>query len=205
VSTLVATTFVTVDGVYQAPGGPEEDRSGGFEQGGWLAPHFDEATGAFMGDVFSRAGSFLLGRKTYDIFAGYWPQVTDENNPVASALNRLPKYVASRSLEKAEWQHSTMIGDVPAEVAALKEQPGGELQVHGSGNLIQTLLEHELVDVYNLLVFPVVLGAGKRLFPEGATPAGLRLTNSRATEKGVVILSYEYAGKPTYGTVGVDV
>ena len=204
-SKLVVTTFVTVDGVYQAPGGPEEDRSGGFEQGGWLAPHFDEATGAFMGDVFSRAGSFLLGRKTYEIFAGYWPQVTDENNPVASALNRLPKYVASRSLENADWQHSTVIRDVASEVAALKEQPGGELQVHGSGNLIRTLLEHELVDVYNLLVFPVVLGAGKRLFPEGVTPAGLRLTQSRATEKGIVILSYEYAGKPTYGTVGVDV
>ena len=203
-SKLVATTFVTVDGVYQAPGGPEEDRSGGFEQGGWLAPHFDEAGGAFMGDVFSRAGSFLLGRKTYEIFAGYWPQVTDENNPVASALNRLPKYVASRSLEKADWQHSTVIRDVASEVAALKEQPSGELQVHGSGNLIRTLLEHELIDVYNLLVFPVVLGAGKRLFPEGVTPAGLRLTDSRTTEKGVVVLSYEYAGKPTYGTVGVD-
>ena len=204
-SKLVVTTFVTVDGVYQAPGGPEEDRSGGFEQGGWLAPHFDAAGGAFMDEVFSRAGSFLLGRKTYEIFAGCWPQVTDASNPVASALNRLPKYVASRSLEKAEWEHSTVIRDVASEVAALKEQPAGELQVHGSGNLIRTLLEHELVDVYNLLVFPLVLGAGKRLFPEGVTPAGLRLTNSRATEKGVVILSYEYAGKPTYGTVGVDV
>src|SRR5918912_2394163 len=205
VSKLVVTTFVTVDGVYQAPGGPEEDRSDGFEQGGWLVPHFDEATGAFMGDVFRRAGSFLLGRTTYEIFAGYWPKVTDENDPVASALNRLPKYVASRSLEKAEWGHSTVIRDVPAEVAALKEQPGGELQVHGSGNLIHTLLAHELVDVYKLLIFPVVLGAGKRLFPEGVTPAGLRLTNSQTTEKGVAILSYEYAGKPTYGTVGVDV
>ena len=204
-SKLVATTFVTVDGVYQAPGGPEEDRSGGFEQGGWLAPHFDETAGAFMGDMFRRAGSFLLGRKTYEIFAGYWPQVTDASNPVASALNRLPKYVASRSLENAEWEHSTVIRDVASEVAALKEQPGGELQVHGSGKLIQTLLEHELVDVYNLLIFPVVLGAGKRLFPERVTPAGLRLTQSRTTEKGVVILSYEYAGKPTYGTVGVDV
>ena len=204
-SKLVVTTFVTLDGVYQAPGGPEEDRSGGFEQGGWLAPHFDEAAGAFMGDVFRRAGSFLLGRKTYEIFAGYWPKVTDENNPVASALNRLPKYVASRSLEKAEWQHSTVVRDVPSDVAALKEEPGGELQVHGSGNLIRTLLEHDLVDVYNLLVFPVVLGAGKRLFPEGVTPTGLRLTQSQRTEKGVVILSYERAGKPTYGTVGADV
>jgi dihydrofolate reductase len=203
-SELVVTTFVTLDGVYQAPGGPDEDRSGGFEQGGWLAPHFDEAGGAFMGDVFRRAGSFLLGRKRYEIFAGYWPQVTDEDNPVASALNRLPKYVASRSLQEAEWQHSTVIRDVPAEVAALKEQPGGELQVHGSGNLIQTLLQHDLVDVFNLLVFPVVLGSGKRLFPEGVTPTGLRLTHSQTTEKGVAILSYERAGKPTYGTVGVE-
>src|SRR5918912_2191265 len=201
-SKLVVTTFVTLDGVYQGPGVPDEDRSGGFEQGGWLVPYFEEATGAFMGQVFERAGSFLLGRKTYEIFAGYWPQVTDENNPVASALNRLPKYVASRSLESADWQHSTVIRDVASEVAVLKERPGGELQVHGSGNLIQTLLAHELVDVYNLLVFPVVLGAGKRLFPEGATPAGLRLTHSQTTEKGVVISTYERAGKPTYGTVG---
>ena len=204
-SKLVVTTFVTVDGVYQAPGGPEEDRSGGFERGGWLAPHFDEAGGAFMGEVFSRAGSFLLGRKTYEIFAGYWPQVTDASDPVASALNTLPKYVVSRSLENAEWDHSALIRDVASEVAALKDQPGGELQVHGSGNLIQTLLEHELVDVYNLLIFPVVLGAGKRLFPEGVAPTGLRLTQSRTTEKGVVILSYEYAEKPTYGTVGVEI
>jgi dihydrofolate reductase len=203
-SKLVATTFVTLDGVYQAPGGPDEDRSGGFEQGGWLAPHFDEAGGAFMGEVFRRAGSFLLGRKTYEIFAGYWPNVTDESNPVASALNSLPKYVASRTLEKAEWEHSTVIRDVPAQVRALKKQPGSELQVHGSGNLIQTLLEHELVDVYNLLLFPVVLGAGKRLFREGVTPTGLRLTHSQTTEKGVVILSYERTGEPTYGTVGVD-
>jgi dihydrofolate reductase len=205
VSKLVVTTFVTLDGVYQGPGGPEEDRSGGFEQGGWLVPHFDEATGAFVGEVFGHASSFLLGRRTYEIFAGYWPHVTDESDPVASALNRLPKYVASRSLEKAEWQYSTVIRDVATEVAALKEQAGGELQVHGSGNLIRTLLEHDLVDLYNLLIFPVVLGAGKRLFPEGVTPAGLRLTQSRTTEKGVVILSYERAGKPTYGTVGVDI
>jgi dihydrofolate reductase len=204
-SKLVVTTFVTLDGVYQAPGGPEEDRSGGFEQGGWLVPHFDDTTGAFMGEVFGRAGSFLLGRTTYEIFAVYWPQVTDENDPIASALNRLPKYVASRSLETVDWQHSTLIRDVPAEVAALKEQQGSELQVHGSGNLIQTLIEHDLVDDYQLLIFPVVLGDGKRLFPQGVTPAGLRLTNGRTTEKGVVILSYERAGKPTYGTVGVDI
>jgi dihydrofolate reductase len=200
-SKLVVTTFVTLDGVYQAPGGPDEDRSGGFEQGGWLAPYFDEQGGAFMGEVFERAGSFLLGRRTYEIFAGYWPHVTDENNPVASRLNALPKYVASRSLEKAEWQGSAIIRDVPTEVAALKEEAGGELQVHGSGNLVHSLLEHELVDVLTLLVFPVVLGAGKRLFPEGVRPTGLRPTESRITGSGVVISSYEYTGQPTYGSV----
>jgi dihydrofolate reductase len=200
-SKLVVTTFVTLDGVYQAPGGPDEDRSGGFEQGGWLAPHFDEEGGAVMGEVFERAGSFLLGRKTYEIFASYWPHVTDEKHPVASRLNALPKYVASRSLEKAEWQGSTIIRDVPTEVAALKEEPGGELQVHGSGDLVHSLLEHRLVDVLNLLVFPVVLGAGKRLFPEGVAPTGLRPTESRMTGSGVVITSYEYAGEPEYGSV----
>lgn len=201
-SKLVATTFVTLDGVMQAPGGPDEDRSGGFEQGGWVAPHFDDATDAFITEVFDRAGSFLLGRRTYEIFAGYWPHVTDEDDPVASRLNSLPKYVASRSLEKAEWQDSTVIRDVPTAVAALKEQPGGELQVHGSGNLIQTLIEHDLVDAFNVLTFPVVLGAGRRLFAEGGTPVGLRLAQSRTTGTGVVFSTYERVGKPTYGTVG---
>ena len=199
---LVVSTFVTADGVMQAPGGPDEDRSGGFEHGGWLAPHFDEDAGAFMVEVFERAGSFLLGRTTYDLFAAYWPNVTDENDPIASGLNSLPKYVVSRSLETAEWQPATVIRDVPAGVAALKEQPGGELQVHGSGNLIQSLIEHDLVDAYNVLTFPVVLGTGKRLFPAGVPPRALRLTESRTTGTGVVISSYERAGEPTYGTVG---
>jgi dihydrofolate reductase len=199
---LVVTTFVTLDGVMQAPGGPDEDRSGNFEHGGWLVPYFDDETGAFMAEVFERAGSFLLGRKTYEIFAGYWPNVTDENDPIASGLNSLPKYVASRSLERADWEGSTVIRDVPAEVAALKEQPGGELQVHGSGDLIQSLIEHDLVDAYNVLTFPVMLGTGKRLFPEGVRPGALRLTESRTTGNGVVISSYERAGEPTYGTVG---
>jgi dihydrofolate reductase len=201
---LVVTTFVTLDGVMQAPGGPEEDRSGGFEHGGWVVPHFDDETGAFMDEVFGRAGSFLLGRKTYDIFIGHWPHVTDEADPIASRLNTLPKYVASRSLENAEWQNSTVIRDVPTEVAALKEQRGGELQVHGSGDLIQSLIEHDLVDAYNVLTFPVVLGTGKRLFSEGVNPGALRLTESRTTGNGVVISSYESAGKPTYGAMGLD-
>jgi dihydrofolate reductase len=201
---LVVTTFVTLDGVMQAPGGPEEDRSGGFEHGGWLVPHFDDETGAFMDEVFGRVGSFLLGRKTYDIFIGHWPHVTDEADLIASRLNTLPKYVASRSLENAEWQNSTVIRDVPTEVAALKEQRGGELQVHGSGDLIQSLIEHDLVDAYNVLTFPVVLGTGKRLFSEGVNPGALRLTESRTTGNGVVISSYESAGKPTYGAMGLD-
>ena len=203
-SKLVVTTFVTLDGVMQAPGGPDEDRDSGFEHGGWVVPHFDEATGEFMDEVFGRVGSFLLGRKTYDIFAQHWPHITDENDPVASKLNSLPKYVASRSLETADWQNSTVIRDVPTEVAALKEQPGDELQVHGSGNLIQSLLEHDLVDAYNVLTFPVVLGTGKRLFEPGAEPGALRLTESRTTPNGVVISCYERAGKPTYGAVGLD-
>jgi dihydrofolate reductase len=199
---LAVTTFVTLDGVMQAPGGPDEDRSGNFEHGGWVVPHFDDETGAYMVEVFDRAGSFLLGRKTYEIFAGYWPNVTDENDPIASGLNSLPKFVASRSLERADWEGSTVIRDVPAEVAALKEQPGGELQVHGSGDLIQSLIERDLVDAYNVLTFPVVLGTGKRLFPEGVPPRALKLTESRTTPNGVVISSYERAGEPTYGTVG---
>jgi dihydrofolate reductase len=199
---LAVTTFVTLDGVMQAPGGPDEDRSGNFEHGGWVVPHFDDETGAYMVEVFDRAGSFLLGRKTYEIFAGYWPNVTDENDPIASGLNSLPKFVASRSLERADWEGSTVIRDVSAEVAALKEQPGGELQVHGSGDLIQSLIERDLVDAYNVLTFPVVLGTGKRLFPEGVPPRALKLTESRTTPNGVVISSYERAGEPTYGTVG---
>ena len=201
---LSVTTFLTLDGVMQAPGGPDEDRSGGFEHGGWAFPHFDDDTNAFMVEVFERAESFLLGRKTYDIFTGHWPQVTDEDDPIASRLNALPKYVASRSLEKADWQNSTVIRDVPTEVAALKEQPGGELQVHGSGDLIQSLIAHDLVDAYNVLTFPVVLGTGKRLFPGGVAPGALRLTESRTTGTGVVLSSYERAGKPTYGSFGLD-
>jgi dihydrofolate reductase len=203
-SKLVVTAFVTLDGVVQAPGAPGEDPSGGFDHGGWQVPFFDDATGAFIGEVFERAGCFLLGRKTYDIFAGFWPNITDEGNVIATRLNSLPKYVASRSLDTATWQHSTLIQDVPAEVMALKEQSGGELQVHGSADLIQTLIEHDLVDAYTVLTVPEVLGTGKRLFPEGVRPGALRLKESQTTSKGVTISSYEHAGKPTYGAVGLD-
>ena len=191
---LVVTTFVTLDGVMQAPGGPDEDRSGGFEHGGWLVPHFDDATGAFMNEAFERVGSFLLGRKTYDIFAGHWPHVTDEDDPIASRLNSLPKYVASRSLEEADWQNSTVIRDVPTEVAALKEQPGGELQVHGSGDLIQTLIEHDLVDEYALMIHPLVVGGGKRLFRDDDALKPLRLLDSQVTTTGAIIATYGTEG-----------
>lgn len=197
---LTVTTFLSLDGVMQAPGGPEEDNSGGFDQGGWLVPYADEDMGKIVDDWFKAADAFLLGRRTYDIFAAYWPRVTDENNPVATKLNSLPKYVASRTLTKAEWNNSTVISDVPAEVAKLKSQSGRELQVHGSGRLAQSLLEHRLVDEYRLFVYPVVLGDGRRLFVDGSPPTAMELLETKTTDAGVVVSSYKPAGKPSYGS-----
>jgi dihydrofolate reductase len=202
---LTVTMFQSVDGVTQAPGAPDEDRSGGFEHGGWTVPYGDDDFGRSMADWFTEASAFLLGRKTYEIFAAHWPRVTDDGDPIASRLNRLPKYVASRTLDRAGWDNTTIIkGNVQEEVAKLKRQPGGELQVHGSGDLIQTLTAHDLVDEYRLLVFPVVLGSGKRLFPEGTTPNALRLIGTKTTSKGVAIHTYQPAGKPTYGSYALD-
>ena len=199
---LVVGTFVTLDGVMQAPGGPDEDREGGFEYGGWLAPHFDETLGQVMDELVSRADAVLLGRKTYDIFAAYWPNVGDED-PMAKKLNSVPKYVASRTLDSVDWNNSNLLGgDAAEEVARLKEQLDGEIHVTGSGNLIQTLLKNDLVDEFQLLVFPVVLGTGKRLFGDGTIPRGLRLTDSQASPSGVAVHRYERAGEPEYGTVG---
>ncbi len=199
---LTITTFLSVDGVYQGPGGPHEDRSDGFDRGGWLVPHFDEATGQFMEDVFSKVDAFLLGRRTYDIFAASWPKVTDPDDPIASRLNTLPKYVVSTTLRTADWQDSTIIkGDIAAEVARLKETPGRELQVHGSGMLARTLLENDLVDELRLLVFPVIVGAGRRLFPEAGVATGLRLVDSRTTGSGVAIHVYQPTGRPEFGEV----
>jgi dihydrofolate reductase len=198
---LTVTTFMTLDGVYQAPGGPGEDDEGGFRHGGWSFPYADADFGTAMAGWFTKAGAFLLGRRTYDIFAGYWPKVTDEADPIASRLNALPKYVVSRSERPLGWQNSRLVtGDAPAEIAKLKEQPGNELQVHGSGNLVHTLIRHGLVDEYRLLVYPVLLGSGKRLFPEGDIGAALRLTDSKATGTGVQILTYEPAGPAQYGS-----
>ncbi|KMS72907.1 deaminase/reductase [Streptomyces viridochromogenes] len=198
---LVSTLFVTLDGVYQAPGGPEEDTRGGFEHGGWSFPYADDDFGQFINDVFGRPGAFLLGRRTYDIFAAYWPKVTDPGDPVASKLNALPKYVPSSPLADPEWAGTTVLGgDLAKEVTALKERTDGELQVHGSGALVRSLLDLGLVDTLHLLTFPVVLGTGHRLFTEGAAPTAFRHTGGSVTSTGVAINSYDLAGSPQYGS-----
>ncbi|MFF3349848.1 dihydrofolate reductase family protein [Streptomyces sp. NPDC002779] len=197
---LVSTVFVTLDGVYQAPGGPQEDTRDGFGQGGWSFPYADEDFGRFISDVFDRAGAFLLGRRTYDIFSGYWPKVTDPDDPVASRLNTLPKYVASATLTDPDWDGTTVIsGDLAKEVTALKERTDGELQIHGSGALVHSLLGLGVLDTLHLLTFPVVLGAGRRLFPERTAPTAFRGTGGRVTSTGVSIQTYDVAGKPEYG------
>ncbi|MGW0763142.1 dihydrofolate reductase family protein [Streptomyces sp. NPDC002814] len=198
---LVSQIFVSLDGVYQAPGGPQEDTRGGFEQGGWTVPYAEEDFGAFVTEVFGSVDAFLLGRRTYDIFAGYWPKVTDPADPVASKLNALPKYVASSTLTDPEWSGTTVLGgDLAKEVTALKERTDGEIQVHGSGALLQSLFALDLVDTVHLLTFPVVLGAGFRLFPEGAVPTAFRHSGGRITSTGVSIQSYDLAGRPEYGS-----
>ena len=203
---LTVTTFVSVDGVMQGPGGAEEDRTGGFERGGWLVPHFDEETGRFMDEVFGRVDAFLLGRRTYEIFAGSWGQMADPgDDPVAVKLNTLPKHVPSTTLEDPEWANTTVLsGDVAERVRELKAQPGGELQVHGSGTLVRWLLENDLVDELNLLVFPVVVGDGARLFPDKGRDIALELVESRTTPKGVMLQVYRTAGRPEYGTAEVE-
>ncbi|MFP3987088.1 dihydrofolate reductase family protein [Streptomyces sp. E11-3] len=199
---LTLTQFVTLDGVYQAPGGPDEDTSGGFTHGGWSFPYADEDFGRFMTEVFDQVDAFLLGRRTYEIFASYWPKMTDPADPIASRLNALPKYVATTTLTSADWQGTQLIGrdDLVKEVTALKDRPGRELQLHGSGGLAKSLLAHDLIDTVRLLAFPVTLGTGKRLFADGGLPTAFRLAGSRTTAAGVVIGTYERAGRPTYGT-----
>lgn len=200
---LSVTTFLSVDGVMQGPGGPDEDRTGGFERGGWLAPLFDDETGQFMDATFQRVDAFLLGRRTYDIFAAYWPKVDDPDNPIAAKLNSLPKYVPSTTLVDPEWAGTTVLtGDVAAAVRDLKAGSGGELQVHGSATLVRFLLANDLVDELTLITFPVIVGQGMRLFAEQGSDVELGLTENRTTSKGVTIRTYRTAGRPGYATVG---
>ncbi|MFF5923970.1 dihydrofolate reductase family protein [Streptomyces flavochromogenes] len=200
-ATLSLTQFLTLDGVRQAPGGPEEDPSEGFTHGGWSVPFGDEDFGRFMDGVFERPTAFLLGRRTYEIFAGYWPKRTDPADPIATKLNALPKYVAGTTLDSADWAGTTLLrGDVVEEVRALKERTDGEIQMHGSGGLAQTLLDHDLIDTLHLLVFPVILGTGRRLFADGVRPTAFRLTGARTTGSGVTLTTYELAGRPEYGS-----
>ena len=201
---LVVTTFVTMDGVMQAPGGPGKDPSGGFAHEGWLVPHFDEDMGAQMDAWFSGAQDFLLGRRTYEVFYASWPQMVSDD-PVSQGINFKKKYVASRTLTSVEWETAELLqGDVGDAVRKLKAEDGGELQVHGSAGLVQTLLAEDLVDELRLIVFPVVLGSGKRLFGEGAVPANVRLTESRTTSAGTLIGVYAFEGRPSYGTLALE-
>jgi dihydrofolate reductase len=203
---LVVTTFLTMDGVMQAPGGPDEDTSGGFRYGGWQVPHFDEVTGAQVVEWFEAAEDFLLGRTTYEIFESWWPKAPQEGDPIATALNQKTKHVASRTLTSVDWNGTAHLleGDVPAAVQKLKEQDGGELQVHGSAGLIQTLLRENLVDELRLMVFPVVIGEGKRLFDDGAVPSAWRLSSSSTTPAGTLIATYERVGDLSTGEYTLD-
>ena len=197
---LTTTTMVTVDGVMQGLGAPDEDRSGGFERGGWQAPLWDNEAGTFLNQVYERADAFLFGRRTYEIFAGSWGAWADPgDNPIWTALNSRPKYVASTTLTDPQWADTTVLsGDVAAAVGELKAKLGGELQVHGSGALIRSLLDHDLVDEMILFICPVVVGQGTRLFPDTGPDIALELVDSRATPSGVTIQVYRPNGRPRY-------
>ena len=200
---LIVNTFLTLDGVMQAPGGPGEDDSGGFTHGGWSVNYWDDHMGEVMGATMSVPFDLVLGRKTYDIFAAHWPHASDEDG--AKPLNDATKYVASRSRPALEWNHSVLIeGDVAEGIAALKAQDGPELQVHGSGDLIQTLLRHALVDEFRLWTFPLVIGKGKRLFADGCVPSGLKLVESSVSTTGVVIGTYAPAGEIVTGSFALE-
>ena len=197
---LIVNTFMTLDGVMQAPGGPEEDESGGFTYGGWSVTYWDDQMNQIMGETMSTPFDLVLGRKTYDTFAAYWPNAGDQLG--AKPLNEATKYVASRGRPTLEWQTSVLIegGDASDGVAALKKQDGPQLQVHGSGNLIQTLLRRNLVDTYRLWIFPLVIGSGKRLFSDGTIPAALKLVDNKISTTGVMIGTYKPAGEIVTGS-----
>ena len=200
---IIVNAFLTLDGVMQAPGGPDEDRDGGFEHGGWQAPYTDEAVLRLVVDGIKDADGFLLGRKTYDIFSSYWPKITDPNNPIATALNSRPKHVLSRSLDRVTWNNSSLIrGDAVAEIQKLRQQPGRTVHTWGSTDALQTLLKNDLIDEYRLFIFPVVLGSGKRLFGTGTVPVALKQVESVTSGKGATYHRFELSGKPQYGQMG---
>jgi dihydrofolate reductase len=201
---LTTTTQVSVDGVMQGPGGPDENRRGGFERGGWA--HFDNEASTFVDQVYQRADAFLFGRRTYEIFAGSWGTWPDPGgSPIWEALHAQPKYVASNTLTDPQWANTTVLsGDLAAAIGELKAKPAGELQVHGSGALIRWLLDNDLVDEMNLLIFPVVVGQGTRLFPDTGLDRALGLVESRATPKGIAIQVYRPTGRPKYATPTAD-
>jgi dihydrofolate reductase len=199
---LVAVTQLTLDGVMQAPGGPEEDPTGGFAHGGWSVAYFDDVLGEALDEAMARPFDIVLGRKTYEIFAAHWPYADD---PVARTLNAATKHVASTTLKRLEWSNSSLIeGDVPAGIARLKRQDGPELHVLGSWDLVQTLIAHELVDEFRLWIFPVLVGPGKRLFAGGTPPAGLRLDEAITTTTGVVIATYRHVGALPTGSYAFE-
>lgn len=200
---LTATMMLSVDGVYQGPGGPDEDRRDEFDRGGWVAMAFDEETGRLVTSVFERADALLLGRRTWEIFEAYWPH-HDEGDAVSHGINVLPKYVPSTTLVAPTWQNTHVIdGDVEAAIRDLKAAPGRELQVHGSGELLRWLLERDLVDELTLQIYPVIVGEGRRLFPEhGGRTHALELVDSRTTPSGVAFQTYRPAGRATFGDVG---
>ncbi|MGA7743547.1 MAG: dihydrofolate reductase family protein [Polyangia bacterium] len=202
-SKLTVSAMVSLDGVMQAPGAPKEDTTGGFKYGGWTSPYANDEGLKNVVEWFSQAGGFLLGRKTYQIFANYWPKVTDPNNPIAGPLNNLPKYVASKTLKRVEWNNSKLLkGNIVPAIKKLKAAEGKDLQVHGSSGLLQTLLKAQLIDEFRIVTFPVVLGKGKRLFGSGTVPVAMELVDTKRTSTGVVIQVYRPAGAVKTGTVG---
>ena len=206
---LTTVTNVSVDGVMQGLGGPDEDRRGGFERGGWAPPLFDNEATTFLSEVYQRADAFLFGRRTYEIFAGSWGTgswgANQGNNPISVALNTRPKYVASTTLTDPQWADTTVLsGDVAAAIGELKAKPAGELQVHGSGSLVRWLFDNQLVDEITLLTYPVVIGQGTRLFPDTGPDTALDLVDSRATPSGVTIQVYRPTGRPQYATATAD-
>lgn len=195
---IIVLSFITLDGVMQAPGGPKEDTSGGFDYGGWSFPYFDEFMGKVMGEQMAKPFDLLLGRKTYDIFAAYWP---NQKEAFADGINNATKYVASHNPMKLEWKKSLLLtGDVIGQIKKIKQEKGPDLQVHGSGELIQTLLKNGLVDELWLKIFPITLGKGKRLFAEGSVPAAFTLFESKVSPSGVIVASYRRSGEVKTGT-----